>query len=101
MEVEDFVLKNVKTKLANKEIPKITFEKDVTVKGNVETSGTRFSAGLKDFMDNRISLSEDATIRQKLIFNAGVTVTGIDSKPFEFEGFNRSFNTGQKVWVLS
>merc|ERR1719447_1243540 len=95
VEVEDLVLKNVKTKLANKEIPKITFEKDVTVKGNVETSGTRFSAGLKDFMDNRISLSEDATIRQKLIFNAGVTVTGVDTV------INKINDIPAETWVKS
>ncbi|MBP94359.1 hypothetical protein CMK18_00225 [Candidatus Poribacteria bacterium] len=95
VEVEDFVLKNVKTKLADKEIPKVTFKKDVTVKGNVETPGTTFSSVLKDFMDNRISLSDDATIRQKLIFTGGVTVTGVDTI------INKLNDIPAETWVKS
>merc|ERR1719474_950524 len=95
VEVEDFVLKHVKTKLANKEIPKITFKKDVTVKGNVETSGTAFSSELDSFMTNRVSLSESGTISHKLVFTSGVTVTGVDTI------INKLNDIPAETWVKS
>jgi len=77
VQVEDLVLKN---KISTKEIPKVTFNEDITVKGNVITKDTVFSTTLDSFMNNRVKLDSSDTIPNNLKLTGSVSLkSGVDA----------------------
>jgi len=68
--VDDFVQKHMAQ--FDKNIPKVTFSKGLTVTGDVDATGTNFKSTLDSFMANRIKLSTADTVENKLRFSGAV-----------------------------
>lgn len=68
--VDDFVQKHLAQ--FDKNIPKVTFSNGVTVTGDVDATGTAFKSTLDSFMANRIKLSTEDTVQNKLRFSGAV-----------------------------
>ena len=72
VEVEDLVSRGVQA--PGKNIPKVTFNENIKVDGNVVATGSDFSTTLESFMTNRIKLSSSDTVAQSLKFSGDVTI---------------------------
>ena len=109
VKVEDFV--RLHQAQPDKNIPKVTFSQGLTVTGNLDANGTGFKSDLDAFMSNRIQLSTNDTINNKLQFTGEVefkdasgalvdlTVGSLNNIPADTWALRQSPAEGQTVSI--